>query len=110
MEEQYKDTISPGVRKAIYWVYFAITLIVGSAQAYVAAIGAPQPPIITGALAVLAYAGAMLGLQAAVFTPKTPVAAVKPVDDGLATIEPVEELPELVEAESDGEFQPMSYS
>lgn len=89
MEDEYKDTISPEVRKAIYWVYFAVTLIVGSCQAYVAAIGAAQPNWITGALAVLAYAGAMLGLQAAVFTPKTPVSAVKPVDDGVATIEPV---------------------
>lgn len=90
MEDQYKDTISPQVRKAIYWVYFAVTLVVGSCQAYVAAIGSPQPNWITGALAVLAYAGAMLGLQAAVFTPKTPVSAVRPVDDGVATIEPVD--------------------
>lgn len=110
MEDEYKDTINPKVRKAIYWVYFAVTLIVGSSQAYVAAIGLPQPPWITGALAVLAYLGAMLGLQAAVFTPKTPVSAVKPVDEGVATIEPVSipsstQAEPTVEPESHGSIQ-----
>ncbi|QNV38705.1 hypothetical protein [Rothia terrae] len=109
MEEQYKDTISPAARKAIYWVYFAVTLVVGSCQAYVAAIGAAQPNWITGALAVLAYAGAMLGLQAAVFTPKTPVSAVKPVDDGVATIEPVDATTIVEENQQDmsGGFEPI---
>lgn len=97
VENEVQDSISPAVRKAIYWAYLAATLVIGSCQAYVAAVGAVQPDWITGALAVLAYAGALLGLQAVVYTPKTPVAAVKPVDDGLATIEPVDAEEEVVD-------------
>lgn len=71
MNENLKDSIPASVRKVIYWAFIAATAIVGGAQAYVGAIGIVQPDWITGTLAVLAYLGALLGLQAVVYTPKT---------------------------------------
>lgn len=89
MEYEYKDTISPKVRRWVYWAFFVAAIIIGSIQTFIAATGEAQPVWVTGTLNVIAYASGALGLQAAVFTPKTPVSAVRPVDDGVATIEPV---------------------
>lgn len=64
-----KDSIPANVRQAIYWAFFIVGLVIGSFQAFVAATGGIQPDWVTGALAILGYAGSALGLQAAVYTP-----------------------------------------
>ena len=91
MEESYKDTISPKVRKVLYWVYFAVSAVVLLIQAWCTAPGWDAPSWLSPLSQAVLVFGAIFGFQAAIYTPRTPVSAVKPVDDGLATIEPVEE-------------------
>lgn len=76
--EVKNDAIPARVRKVIYWVYFTVALGLGGVQAYVAATGGLQPPWLTGGLAVMAFAGSALGLQAAVYTPGRSVQAAPP--------------------------------
>lgn len=91
MEDSYKDTISPQVRKILYWVYFAVSAAVLLIQAWCTAPGWDAPAWLSPLSQTVLVFGAIFGFQAAIYTPRTPVSAVKPVDDGLATIEPVEE-------------------
>lgn len=93
MEESYKDTISPKVRKVLYWVYFAVSAAVLLIQAWCTAPGWDAPSWLTPLSQAVLVFGAIFGFQAAIYTPRTPVSAVKPVDDGVATIEPVKDNP-----------------
>ena len=98
MEDSYKDTISPKVRKVLYWVYFAVSAVVLLIQAWCTAPGWDAPSWLSPLSQAVLVFGAIFGFQAAIYTPRTPVSAVKPVDDGLATIEPVEEPADVVSA------------
>lgn len=80
MENNVKESIPAPVRKTIYWVFFVAALAIGSIQTFLSATGSAQPEWITGALAVIAYAGGALGLQAAIYvSPKADETTVESV-------------------------------
>lgn len=62
--------IPPKVRRYVYAAYVIAGVVTGCAQAYIAAVGMPQPDPVTGALGVLAFLAVPITGLAAVNTPE----------------------------------------
>lgn len=88
VQDDPRDSIPPKVRKTIYLLYVLAVAVLGSVTAYLSSTVGILPDWVIGSNSALVFIAGYIGVQSYVYTPHTPVSAVKNVDAGIATIEP----------------------